>query len=221
MTTTQNETDSPIFVKSFPVGPLQCNCTVIGNTETGEAIVVDPGGDADRILALLSENGLNTVKHILHTHAHFDHFLAAGQIHEKTGAPLALHPEDKILWENLEEQCGRWAIPFEAQPLPQHWLEHEEEINLTGISCKCLHTPGHTPGSTSFHFDDQKLLLAGDTLFRRAIGRTDLWGGDYEQIETSIKGTLYKLDEATHVVTGHGEPTSIGEEIRENQFIRG
>lgn len=211
--------ESRYFVKSFPVGPLQCNCTIIGDRVTGEAIVVDPGGDADKILAMVEQEGLRVVR-VLHTHAHFDHFLAAGDIHEKTGAPLALHPEDKPLWDNLEMQCGMFQIPYKPVPAPTQWLSHEEPVTVGGVTGEAIHTPGHTPGSTSFHFDDLKLLIAGDTLFRGSIGRTDLWGGDYNAIERSIRERLYTLDESTRVVTGHGISTTIGDEMRHNQFVR-
>ncbi len=204
------------FVKTFPVGPLQCNCTVLGDKATGRAVVVDPGGDADKILDLLAQEGL-TVVQIIHTHAHFDHFMASGVMHERTGAPLCLHEADKPLWQNLEMQCSLFGVPYRPVPAPQQWLEHEEELPLAG---KALHTPGHTPGSMSFLFEAAGLLIAGDTLFRGSIGRTDLWGGDYQAIERSIRERLYTLDESLTVVTGHGPSTSIGYEIRNNPFVK-
>lgn len=209
-----------LLVKSFPVGPLQCNCTVIGDPATKQALVVDPGGDADKILALLQDWDM-TVSHILHTHAHFDHFLASGEMKQATGASLALHKDDKPLWENLEMQCGMYGLPYAPAPPPDHWLQHEEDLHAGACHGQALHTPGHTPGSMSFYFKDLNLLLAGDTLFRGSIGRTDLWGGDYPTIERSIRERLYTLDEATHVVTGHGPSTTIGDELRENAFVRG
>lgn len=215
-----SEAPSPLLVKSFPVGPLQCNCTVIGDPATKQAMVIDPGGDADKILALVHDWDM-TVTHILHTHAHFDHFLASGDMKQATGASLALHKDDKPLWDSLEMQCGMFGMPFEPAPPPDHWLEHEEDLHTGACQCQALHTPGHTPGSMSFYFKDLNLLLAGDTLFRGSIGRTDLWGGDYPTIERSIRERLYTLDEATHVVTGHGPATTIGDELRNNAFVRG
>lgn len=208
--------DNELFIKTFPVGPLQCNCTVLGDKATGQAVVVDPGGDADKILDLLAREGLSAVQ-IIHTHAHFDHFLASGHMHERTGAPLCLHKADKPLWENLELQCGMFGIPYQPVPEPQQWLEHEETLPLSG---KALFTPGHTPGSMSFLFENAGLLIAGDTLFRGSIGRTDLWGGDYPTIERSIRERLYTLDESLNVVTGHGPATTIGYELRNNPFVR-
>lgn len=215
---TEKTPEKPI-VKTFPVGPLQCNCTVIGNPETGEAIVVDPGGDHQKILAVISEMGCNPlkIKQILHTHAHFDHFLASGQMKKASNASLCLHRADEPLWNALETQCGMYNIPFEPVPPPDHWLSHEEDLPFGG---ECRHTPGHTPGSASFWFKELNLLVAGDTLFKRSIGRTDLWGGDYAAIEKSIKTRLYTLDETATVVTGHGPSTILGDEMRHNQFVR-
>jgi hydroxyacylglutathione hydrolase len=208
-----------LFIKTFAVGPLRCNCTIIGDPVSKQAIVADPGGDAEHILKVLDAEGF-TVNCIIHTHAHFDHFLASGDMHEKTGAPLCLHQADKQLWDNLEVQCGMFNIPYRPVPAPHHWLEDEEELPLGQSTGKAIFTPGHTPGSMSFLFEGAKLLLAGDTLFQGGIGRTDLWGGDYPTIERSIKQRLYSLDEELHVVAGHGPGTTIGREMRHNPFVR-
>lgn len=212
------ETSKPI-IETFPVGPLQCNCTILGDPLTRQALVIDPGGDADLILERLQHHDL-TVTRILHTHAHLDHFLASGRMKEVTGAALALHPDDKLLWDHLEDQCRMFGIPYKPAPPPDQWLEHEEELSVSEICGRALHTPGHTPGSTCFLFEESRFLAAGDTLFRGSIGRTDLWGGDYQAIERSIRERLYTLDEETTVVTGHGDPTTIGAEMRTNAFIR-
>ena len=212
--------DADIIVETIPVGPLQCNCTILGDLVSRKAIVVDPGGDAEILLERLVELNLQ-VERIIHTHAHLDHFLASGKMKEATGAKLALHREDLFLWDMLEDQCRMFGIPFEPPPPPDQWLENEEEIDLNDLQGKALHTPGHTPGSMCFWFESQKLLIAGDTLFQGSIGRTDLWGGDFKKIEKSIQEKLYTLDEETSVITGHGESTSIGHEMRANSFVRG
>jgi len=212
--------DADIIVETIPVGPLQCNCTILGDVVSRKAIVVDPGGDAELLLERLVELNLQ-VERIIHTHAHLDHFLASGKMKEATGAKLALHREDLFLWDMLEDQCRMFGIPFEPPPPPDQWLENEEEIDLNDLQGKALHTPGHTPGSMCFLFESQKLLIAGDTLFQGSIGRTDLWGGDFKKIEKSIQEKLYTLDEETSVITGHGESTSIGHEMRANSFVRG
>ena len=202
--------------RSFPVGPLQCNCTVLGDTDTGTGYVFDPGGNPQRIMATVAELGLNIIG-IVHTHAHLDHFLAAGDIRRATGAPIWLHKSDKFLWDALEQQCASFGVPYTPQPDPDHWLEHDEDLACGG---RCIHTPGHTPGSASFYFDDAKLLLAGDTLFLGSVGRTDFPGGDQQALKQSIQQRLYRLDESAVVVTGHGPETSIGKEMRHNAFVR-
>ncbi len=205
------------FVRtSFPVGPLQCNCTVLGDTDSGLGYVFDPGGHAERIMATVTELGLKIVG-IIHTHAHLDHFLAAGEIRRQTGAPIWLHRGDKFLWESLEQQCSAFGVPYTPQPDPDHWLEDEEGLECGG---NCIHTPGHTPGSTSFYFEQQQLLIAGDTLFLGSVGRTDFPGGDAKALQQSIQRRVYTLDEAATVVTGHGPETSIGREMRQNAFVR-
>lgn len=208
-----------MILKTFPVPPLGCNCSIIGDPITKRAIVVDPGGAHERILKDVQDLGM-TVVSILHTHAHFDHFLASGEMKRATNATLCLHPDDRKLWEMLETQCRMFGVPYLPVPLPDYWLHDEEKLIVGGIEGVALHTPGHTPGSMSFHFPAEKLLLAGDTLFQGSIGRTDLWGGDYDAIERSIRDRLYTLDESTRVITGHGPETQIGIERESNQFVR-
>lgn len=205
--------------KTFSVPPLGCNCSIIGDPVTKRAIVVDPGGDSARILHEVEKLGL-TVSHILHTHAHFDHFLASGAMKQATGAALCLHQDDLDLWENLEVQCRMFGVPFVSVPMPDYWLKDEEQVLLGEHPLIALHTPGHTPGSMSFHAPNEQLVLAGDTLFRGSIGRTDLWGGNFDAIEQSIRERLYTLDDATIVVTGHGPETEIGREKESNQYFR-
>lgn len=205
--------------KTFSVPPLGCNCSIIGDPVTKRAIVVDPGGAPERILREAQDMGL-TVVSVLHTHAHFDHFLASGEIKKAIGATLCLHPDDRELWRMLDVQCRVFGVPYVPVPPPDYWLQDEEKIVVGGLEGLALHTPGHTPGSMSFHFPAEKLLLAGDTLFRGGIGRTDLWGGDFDVIERSIRERLYTLDETTRVITGHGPDTEIGLERESNPFVR-
>lgn len=137
-----------------------------------------------------------------------------------TGATICLHLDDLELWKNLDVQCRLFGVPYVPVPLPEYWLADEEKVRVGQVSLVALHTPGHTPGSMSFHLPDEKLVLAGDTLFRGSIGRTDLWGGDFDAIERSIRERLYTLEDATAVVTGHGPETEIGWEKESNQFVR-
>jgi hydroxyacylglutathione hydrolase len=205
-----------IIRKTFPVGPLQCNCTIIGDSETGIGYVFDPGGDEQRIMDTVESMGLKIIG-IIHTHAHLDHILAAGEINRKTGAPIWLHRSDKFLWDTLEFQCRMFGVPYTPIPDPDHWIEDEQDLECGGY---CIHTPGHTPGSASFYFENSRLLIAGDTLFQGSIGRTDFEGGDAGQLKKSIQQRIYKLDERSAVITGHGPETTIGQEMRFNAFVR-
>jgi len=205
--------------KTFSVPPLGCNCSIIGDPVSQQAIVVDPGGAAERILREVRDLGL-TVTRILHTHAHFDHFLASGEMKNATGAALCLHEDDRELWDMLEMQCRAFGVPYVPVPPPDYWLKDEEKVSVGQVTAIALHTPGHPPGSMSFHVPEGGVVLAGDTLFRGSIGRTDLWGGDFDAIERSIRDRLYTLDDSTLVVTGHGPETEIGWEKQRNQFVR-
>ena len=188
----------------------------MGDTETGIGYVFDPGGDANLIMATVESLGLKIIG-IIHTHAHLDHILAAGEIQRQTGAPVWLHRSDKILWDSLGFQCKMFGIPYTPVPDPDHWIEDEQELECGGC---CLHTPGHTPGSTSFYFEDSGLLIAGDTLFQGSVGRTDFEGGSANILKKSIQQRIYKLDETATVITGHGPETTIGQEMRYNAFVR-
>lgn len=205
--------------KTFSVPPLGCNCSIIGDPVTKQAVVVDPGGAPERILREVQQMGC-TVSHILHTHAHLDHFLASSEIKRATGAAICLHQDDLQLWNNLELQCRMFGVSYVPALPPDHWLADEERVMLGQLPIVAIHTPGHTPGSISFYLPNDKLVLAGDTLFRGSIGRTDLWGGNYEAIEESIRERLYTLDDTTVVITGHGPETEIGVEKEMNQFVR-
>ncbi|MEE4218095.1 MAG: MBL fold metallo-hydrolase [Xanthomonadales bacterium] len=205
-----------IIWKTFPVGPLQSNCTVLGDPGTGKGYVFDAGGDAQRILDVAGALGLE-ITGIVQTHAHLDHILAAGQVHDATGSPVWLHPADRFLWDGAEQQCRMWGLPYSPLPDPACELEHGQELQF---GCRCIHTPGHTPGSVSFYFRNEKLLIAGDTLFQGSVGRTDLPGGSSAQLKASIQERLYVLDDSTVVITGHGPETRIGHEKRFNAFVR-
>ena len=207
----------PIVHESFPVGPLQCNCTILGDSASGRGYVFDPGGNPEEIMARVNRLGLR-IEALLHTHAHLDHILAAGHIHEQTGAKICLQKHDKFLWDTVETQCAMFGVPYTPLPPPGHWLEHEEALDCGNGTC--IHTPGHTPGSMSFYFEHEKLLIAGDTLFLGSVGRTDLPGGDTGQLVESIQTRLYALDETAQVITGHGPATTIGHEMRHNAFVR-
>jgi glyoxylase-like metal-dependent hydrolase (beta-lactamase superfamily II) len=202
--------------ESFPVGPLQCNCTVIGDSVSGRGYVFDPGGNPEQVMESVQRLGLH-IDALIHTHAHLDHILAAGEISKRTGARICLHRDDLFLWDALEQQCAMFGVPYVPIPAPSHWLEHEEVLGCLGGTC--IHTPGHTPGSMSFYIEQAQLLIAGDTLFLESVGRTDLPGGNPQQLVQSIQNRIYTLDEATVVVSGHGPATTVGHEMRNNAFV--
>ncbi len=205
-----------VIFESFATGTLQSNCSIIGEPVTKRAIVVDPGADADSIMDRIESLGLSVVG-ILLTHAHLDHVLASGEIKKRTGANLSLHKGDKFLWDSLEQQCRQYGIPHEPIADPDHWLADEDSLPCChGVA---LHTPGHTPGSMCFWFADHRLLVAGDTLFQLGIGRVDIQGGSFKEIENSITKRLFSLEGDALVVTGHGPNTSLAFERRANPFF--
>ena len=205
--------------RTFPVPPLSCNCSILADPESNQAIIVDPGGNPEFILQEVEALGC-TVSMVFHTHAHFDHFLASGHIKQRTNAVLCLHLGDGQLWNMLEVQCEMFGVPCVQVPTPEHWLQDEEKIDLGIHTGQVVHTPGHSPGSISLYFERENLLFSGDTLFKGAIGRTDLWGGDSRAIERSIRERLYTFKEETLVIPGHGSETQIGFEREYNAFFR-
>ena len=212
------EIKGDIVFESFPAGPLQCNRSIVGDPVTKRCVVVDLGGDPEKILAFVDENGLK-VSAIIHTHAHLDHILASAVIKQQTGAPLHLHQGDMFLWNALESQCERFGVPYTPTPEPDAWLNDESLLDCCdGVT---IHTPGHTPGSVSFWFQHHELLIAGDTLFQMGIGRTDLPGGSFNEIEMSIKDRLFSLADDALVITGHGPSTSLAFEKMANPFFGG
>jgi glyoxylase-like metal-dependent hydrolase (beta-lactamase superfamily II) len=201
----------------FVVGPLGCNCYVVGDPDTKEAIVVDPGGDAALLTAELDRLGL-TVTAIVATHAHFDHLIAGEAVRAHTGAPFYLHPSDRFLLDWWYES-GRMFLGIELPPPPAIDADASDGLVLPAgeTSLRVLHTPGHSPGSISLVSDDA--LYSGDALFAGSVGRTDLPGGDTKVLIDAIKSKLFALDDALPVLPGHGEPTTVGEEKERNPFV--
>lgn len=205
----------------FPVGPLQCNCHILADESTLEAVILDPGDEPERILE--RAKGL-TVRALLHTHGHFDHVLATRPVKEATGAEVMIHRDDRGLYEDLRGQLRMFRGLFgmdlgegHESPAVDGFLEEGGEIAFGRHRLKVLHTPGHTPGSCCFHGDG--VLFSGDTLFRRGIGRTDFPGGDATREAASIRERIYTLDPETVVYPGHGPLTHVGEERRDNPFV--
>jgi hydroxyacylglutathione hydrolase len=203
----------------LPVGMLGCNCSVIGDEISREAIVIDPGDDVSKIVEILERNRL-TVKMIVITHAHIDHIGGAAKLRAQTGAPVYMHEADKMLSDRLDVQAMWLGVETPKDPGIDKPAREGDVIRAGSIEAHVLHTPGHTPGSISLYLPLENKLIAGDTLFEGSIGRTDLPGGDTEQISRSIRGKLYTLPEETIVFPGHGATTSIGTEKRHNPFVR-
>jgi len=210
--------ESTVVIESFPVGPLQCNCTILGDSATGEAIVIDPGDEISRIQARLTKLGLK-VKQILITHAHIDHVGGALKLKRLTGAPILLNENDLPLLQMMEQQAGWLGVDTPETEAPDASLQDGMTIGLDTLPGQVIHTPGHTQGSVCLLFAPLRLLVAGDTLFAGSIGRTDLPGGNSRQIIDSIHSRLLVLPEETQVLPGHGGLTTIGEEKDRNPFL--
>jgi hydroxyacylglutathione hydrolase len=213
----------PLLRTSFPVGVLGCTCTIVACPDTLEALVVDPGDEAPRILGELSARGWRAVR-VVHTHAHFDHVLGTGAVAQATGAETALHRDDRMLYDHVGDQLAMFGMAPPAGPAAviQRELAGGEVLDFGKREARVIHTPGHTPGSICVYLEtagERPLLFAGDTLFARSIGRTDLWGGSMDSIVSSIRGPLFALPEDTLVIPGHGPETSIGAEREDNPFV--
>ncbi|MFZ1205811.1 MAG: MBL fold metallo-hydrolase [Candidatus Acidiferrales bacterium] len=226
----------------IPVGLLQCNCSILGDPVTHEAIVVDPGDDVERILEILRRHQLKVLA-IVSTHTHIDHVGGLAQLHRVTGAPVLFHEADLPLYRGLDEQAQWLGVPTPETTRIDDFVKEGDTLRWGGFGAHVLHTPGHTPGSISLVVQptaaqtqsvaestrardaagknsDAAVLLAGDTLFHGSIGRTDLPGGSYPQILNSIREKLLVLPDEMIVLPGHGETTTIGQEREDNPFLR-
>lgn len=206
-----------MIIKKLEVGPIMANCFVVRCDETKEAVVIDPGDDADRILMTLAQEQL-TVKYLVNTHGHFDHVSANKKMKEATGAQIAIHPEDEPMLNELSQSALMFGLTSENSPPADIHLNDGDTITFGNITLKVIHTPGHSKGGICLHTDGH--LFAGDTLFAGSIGRTDLPGGDYGTLISSIKEKLFPLEDHTIVYTGHGPETLIGREKASNPFLR-
>ena len=222
----------------LPVGMLQCNCHIIGDPKTRDALVIDPGDDAERILEVIERHHLK-VHAIVITHTHIDHVCALQRIHQVTGAPVRMHADDLALYRMLDAQAAwiGWKAPERVEV--DEMLREGDSIRWGGFEAQVLHTPGHTQGSVCLYMPSdmpqaredavaaksaERLpgrLFAGDTLFAGSIGRTDLWGGSFEAIIHSLKSKVLELPDETIVYPGHGASTTIGQERETNPFLNG
>jgi hydroxyacylglutathione hydrolase len=202
----------------LPVGPLQCNCSVIGDESTREAIVIDPGDDIQDVFALIRKHNLQ-VKQIVITHAHIDHVGGAMKLRAATGAPVLLNQNDQALLKMLDVQAAWIGVPTPSKVEIDRSITTGETVSAGSLNATILHTPGHTEGSICLYFPAEKKLIAGDTLFAGSIGRTDLPGGSMQKILRSLHDTVLTLPDETVVVPGHGPLTTIGEERETNPFL--
>jgi len=200
------------------VGPLQCNCSVIGDETSHEAMVIDPGDDVQEVLDLIRKHHLQ-VKQIVITHAHIDHVGGAMKLRTATGAPILLNQNDYALLKMLDAQAAWIGMPSPGKVDIDRSVTTGESVSAGSLTADILHTPGHTEGSICLYFAADKKLIAGDTLFAGSIGRTDLPGGSTQKILHSLHDTVLALPDETLVVPGHGPLTTIGEERETNPFL--
>jgi glyoxylase-like metal-dependent hydrolase (beta-lactamase superfamily II) len=211
-----------VQIKMLTLGMVATNCYIIGDTGTGDALVIDPVDDAPTILRAAQESSW-TIRRILATHGHFDHVLGSRELKALTGAPFAIHADDLPYLHALPQTGLRFTgQPFPEAAEPDEFLTTEPQtLQLGAIRLETRFTPGHTPGHIAFVMPAQQIVFSGDALFAGSIGRTDLPGGDYNRLIRSIREQLLTLDDAMRVLSGHGEPTTIGAERRTNPFLQG
>ncbi|MCP4718717.1 MAG: MBL fold metallo-hydrolase [Desulfobacteraceae bacterium] len=206
-----------MIIKKLEVGPIMANCFILGCENTKESVVIDPGDDGDNILMELAKSELK-VKYLINTHGHFDHVGANKKMKEVTNATLGIHPDDEPMLMELSKSASMFGLSAENSPPADLLLNHGDKISFGDITLEVIHTPGHSMGGICLYTKGH--LFAGDTLFAGSIGRTDLPGGDYDTLISSIKTKLLGLPDDTIVYTGHGPETSIGNEKRINPFLR-
>jgi glyoxylase-like metal-dependent hydrolase (beta-lactamase superfamily II) len=209
------ERDAMLLMRRV-VGPLQVNCFIVADEKTKEAIVIDPGDDAQDILRMIKDKGLK-VKYIVNTHAHFDHVTANRELKEATGAELLLHEGDAPLLATIPQHAKMFGMTAPSSPPADRYVKHGDVLTAGEVSLKVLHTPGHSPGGICLLGDG--FVFTGDALFESSIGRTDLPGGDLMTLINAIKEHLMTLPDDTQVFCGHGPVTTIGAERRENPFL--
>jgi len=203
----------------LPVGPLQCNCSIIADENTREAMLIDPGDEVAAIQAILQKHGVR-VQQIVITHAHIDHVGGAMKLRAATGAPILLNQNDHALLKMLDMQAAWLGMSTPEEVDVDHSVADAEKVEAGALVANVMHTPGHTEGSICLYFPAQQKLIAGDTLFAGSIGRTDLPGGSFDKIIRSLHQKVLSLPDETIVVPGHGPLTTIGDERENNPFLQ-
>ncbi len=205
-----------MIVKKLVIPPFMANCFIIGCENTKKAAVIDPGGSTDQILLSLADAKLK-LEYIINTHGHVDHASGNSKLKDATGADILIHSMDAQMIEHLSEAAAMFGVSAENSPPPDRMLADNDTVNVGEISLKVIHTPGHSPGGISLYTDGK--LFVGDTLFQGSIGRTDLPGGDFGALKSSIQDKLFPLGDEIEVYTGHGPETTIATEKKYNPFV--
>jgi len=208
-----------VSIIQLPLGPLQTNCYVMACTETMQAAVIDPVWDARAIVRQVEEQGW-IISRILLTHAHFDHVGALADLKARTDAPVYAHADTAPMLERATLAASMWGFTIDQPPPPDHLLEEGQVVEVGELRAAVLYTPGHAPGHVCFYMAEEHVVFDGDVLFQGSIGRTDLPGGDYGTLMASIRDKLLPLPDETLVLSGHGQPTTIGDERRTNPFLQ-
>lgn len=207
-----------LLVRHVVVGPFAMNAWLVGCDRTGEAVLIDPGAEIPRVVALAEPGGFRVTRIVL-THGHIDHVAGAAEAARRTGAPVQIHAADLPVLESVPMQAAMFGLPPAEAPAVSRTHVHGERLRVGEHEATILHTPGHTPGGCAVHFAADGELFAGDTLFAASVGRTDLPGGDAEALLRSIREVLFPLGDDVRVRCGHGPSTTLGEERRQNPFV--
>lgn len=213
-----NQVEKPMIFETLEVGPLGVNCFILGCATSHEGVVIDPGGDVDKIVAIVHKHDLK-IRYIINTHGHFDHVGGNLQAVRAFGAPLLIHESDAAMLSRAAEVAGMYGMQGENSPAPDSFLAEDTEIVFGSHRIKVLHTPGHTQGGCCLYLEAEKKVITGDTLFADSIGRTDLPGGAHEQLLQSIRSKLFTLSDNVTAYPGHGPHTTIGHEKRNNPYF--
>jgi glyoxylase-like metal-dependent hydrolase (beta-lactamase superfamily II) len=209
---------TPLVVSRATVGPLQENSYVVGDPETRDAAIVDPGDEPEAIEALVAARGL-VPRFVINTHAHIDHAGAVAALKARYGIPFFLHPGDRRWLEGLATQAAMFGLATPPVPDVDRWLADGDELSVGSRAFRVIHTPGHTPGGCSLFFAADRVLFTGDTLFAGSVGRTDLPGGSWDELEASIREKLFPLGDDVVFHSGHGPASTLGDERRANPFV--
>ena len=207
-----------MIIETFPVGWLQCNCTILGDEQTREAIVIDPGDDPQEILTRLEKHGL-TPKQILCTHTHIDHVGAIYELQERAGTPASIHKADLFLFEKLDVQAQWIGIPMPKRGAIEHFVEDGGALACHGVEVGVIHTPGHSPGHVMYYIPSEGVLVGGDLIIGGSVGRTALPDANHKTLQQSIRRVM-QLPPDTKLLPGHGEITTLGEEKAHNPFVQ-